>query len=96
MLPSCHQRGGGRSPRTASDPEVTGDPGTRACVEAPGESLPIIDSWSCGHDIGLGFPVVFLPEDWREVSISWSDEKSRALDTRQLLEEYLRQEKTKK
>jgi len=44
----------------------------------------------------LGFPVVFLPEDWREVSISWSDEKSRALDTRQLLEEYLRQEKTKK
>jgi hypothetical protein len=44
----------------------------------------------------MGFPVVFLPEDGREVSIEWSDEKSRALDTRQLLEEYLRQEQTKK
>jgi len=44
----------------------------------------------------MGFPVVYLPEDGREVSISWSDEKTRALDTRQLLEEYLRQEKTRK
>jgi hypothetical protein len=44
----------------------------------------------------MGFPVVFLPENGREVSISWSDEKSRALDTGQLLEEYLRQSKTKK
>jgi hypothetical protein len=43
-----------------------------------------------------GFPVVFLPEDGREVSISWNEEKSRALDTQQLLEEYLRQGKTKK
>jgi hypothetical protein len=43
-----------------------------------------------------GFPVLFLPEDGREVAISWSDEKSRALDTRQLLEEYQRQQKTKK
>lgn len=40
-----------------------------------------------------GFPVVFLPEDGREVSIHWHDEKSRALDTRKLLEEYRRQEK---
>ena len=44
----------------------------------------------------MGFPVVFLPEDGREVSISWSNEKTRALDTQQLLEEYLRQGKTKK
>jgi hypothetical protein len=44
----------------------------------------------------MGFPVVFLPENGREVAISWSDEKSRALDTRQLLEEYLAQVKTKK
>ena len=44
----------------------------------------------------MGFPIVILPEDGREVSIEWSDEKSRALDTRQLLEEYLRQEKAKK
>jgi hypothetical protein len=44
----------------------------------------------------MGFPIVVLPEDGREVSIEWRDEKSRALDTRQLLEEYLRQEKTKK
>ncbi len=43
-----------------------------------------------------GFPVVFLPEDGREVSIHWNDEKSRALNTRQLLEEYQRQEKMKK
>jgi hypothetical protein len=43
-----------------------------------------------------GFPVVYLPEDGREVSIHWHDEKSRALNTRQLLEEYRRQEKTKK
>jgi hypothetical protein len=43
-----------------------------------------------------GFPVVFLPEDGRKVSIHWNDERSRALDTRQLLEEYQRQEKTKK
>ena len=43
-----------------------------------------------------GFPVVYLPEDGREVSISWNEEKSRALDTQQLLEEYLRQGKTKK
>jgi hypothetical protein len=43
-----------------------------------------------------GFPVVYLPEDGREVSIHWHDEKTRALDTRQLLEEYQRQEKTKK
>ena len=35
----------------------------------------------------MGFPVVFPPADGREVSIHWSDEKSRALDTRQLLEE---------
>jgi hypothetical protein len=42
-----------------------------------------------------GFPVVFLPEDGREVSISWNEEKTRALETRQLLEEYLRQAKTK-
>ena len=44
----------------------------------------------------MGFPIVILPEDGREVSIEWSDEKSRALDTRQLLENYLRQEKAKK
>ena len=44
----------------------------------------------------MGFPIGVLPEDGREVSIEWRDEKSRALDTRQLLEEYLRQEKTKK
>jgi len=44
----------------------------------------------------MGFPVVYLPENGREVSISWSDEKTRALDTRQLLEEYLRQEKTRR
>jgi hypothetical protein len=44
----------------------------------------------------MGFPIVILPEDGREVSIDWSDEKSRALDTRQLLEEYLRQEKARK
>jgi hypothetical protein len=43
-----------------------------------------------------GNPVVFLPEDGREVSISWSEEKSHALDTRQLLEEYLGKGKTKK
>jgi hypothetical protein len=43
-----------------------------------------------------GFPIVYLPEDGREVSIHWHDEKSRALNTRQLLEEYQRQEKTKK
>jgi len=43
-----------------------------------------------------GFPVVFLPEDGREVSISWNGEKSDALDTGQLLEEYNRQGKTKK
>jgi len=42
-----------------------------------------------------GFPVVFLPEDGREVAIDWSEEKTHALDPRQLLEEYLRQEKTK-
>jgi hypothetical protein len=44
----------------------------------------------------MGFPVVFPPGDGREVSIHWSDEKSRALDTRQLLEEYRRQEETEK
>lgn len=44
----------------------------------------------------MGFPVVFLPEDGRKVPIDWSDEKSRALDTRQLLDEYLRQEAPKK
>ena len=44
----------------------------------------------------MGFPVVFLPEDGREVPIDWSGEKSHALDTRQLLEDYLQQEKTKK
>ncbi len=44
----------------------------------------------------MGFPVVFLPEDGREVSIGWSGEKSHALDTRQLLEEYLQQGKAKK
>jgi hypothetical protein len=44
----------------------------------------------------MGFPVVFLPEDGREVSLSWSDEKSRALDTGRLLEEYRRQGETKK
>jgi hypothetical protein len=43
-----------------------------------------------------GFPVVFLPEDGREVSISWNEEKSHALDTAQLLEQYNRQVKTKK
>jgi hypothetical protein len=43
-----------------------------------------------------GFPVVYPPEEEREVSISWNDEKSRALDTRQLLDEYLRQGKPKK
>ena len=42
-----------------------------------------------------GFPVVFLPEDGREVAIEWSEQKTHALDPRQLLEEYLRQEKTK-
>jgi len=42
-----------------------------------------------------GFPVVFLPEDGREVAIDWSEEKTHALDPRQLLEEYLRQEKSK-
>jgi len=44
----------------------------------------------------MGFPIVILPENGREVSLEWSDEKSRALDTRQLLEEFLRQEKAKK
>jgi hypothetical protein len=44
----------------------------------------------------MGFPIVILPEDGREVSIDWSAEKSHALDTRQLLEEYLQQGKTKK
>jgi hypothetical protein len=44
----------------------------------------------------MGFPVVHPPELGREVSIHWSDEKSRALDTRQLLDEYLRQERAKK
>ena len=44
----------------------------------------------------MGFPVVHPPELGREVSIQWSDEKSRALDTRQLLDEYLRQEQSKK
>ena len=43
-----------------------------------------------------GFPVVFLPEDGREVPIHWNDQKSRALDTRRLLLEYQEQEKTKK
>ena len=43
-----------------------------------------------------GFPVVFLPGDGREVSISWNEEKSHALDTGQLLEEYLRQGKPKR
>ena len=38
-----------------------------------------------------GFPVVFLPEDGREVAIDWSAEKTHALDPRQLLEEYQRQ-----
>jgi len=38
-----------------------------------------------------GFPVVFLPEDRREVAIDWSEQKTHALDPRQLLEEYLRQ-----
>jgi hypothetical protein len=37
-----------------------------------------------------------IPEDGREVSISWNEEKSHALDTAQLLEEYNRQVKTKK
>ena len=41
----------------------------------------------------MGFPIVILPEDGREVSIDWSGEKSHALDTRQLLEEYLQQGK---
>jgi hypothetical protein len=44
----------------------------------------------------MGFPVVILPEDGRQVPIDWRDEKSRALDTRQLLEDYLQQEKAKK
>jgi hypothetical protein len=44
----------------------------------------------------MGNPVVYPPGDGREVAISWHDEKSRALDTRQLLDEYLRQEKPKK
>ena len=44
----------------------------------------------------MGSPVVIPPELGREVSIHWSDEKSRALDTRQLLDEYLRQERPKK
>jgi hypothetical protein len=39
----------------------------------------------------MGFPVVFLPEDGREVAISWNGEKSDALDTEQLLEEYRQQ-----
>jgi hypothetical protein len=43
-----------------------------------------------------GNPVVHLPEDGREVPISWDEEKSHALDTRQLLEEYLAQAKTGK
>ena len=38
-----------------------------------------------------GHPVVFLPEDGREVAIDWSEEKTHALDPRQLLEEYLLQ-----
>lgn len=42
-----------------------------------------------------GFPVVFLPEDGREIAIDWSEKKTHALDPRQLLEEYLRQKKTK-
>lgn len=44
----------------------------------------------------MGFPVVMPPDLGRQVAIHWSDEKSRALDTRQLLEEYLRQEQPKK
>lgn len=44
----------------------------------------------------MGFPVVFLPEDGREVAISWNGEKSDALDTGELLEEYRRQGKPKK
>jgi hypothetical protein len=44
----------------------------------------------------MGFPVVYPPELGREVSVHWSDEKSRALDTRQLLDEDLRQETPKK
>jgi hypothetical protein len=44
----------------------------------------------------MGFPVLFLPEDGREVPISWSDEKTRVLDTGQLLAEYLQQGKTRK
>jgi hypothetical protein len=42
-----------------------------------------------------GFPVVFLPEDGREVAIDWSEQKTHALEPRHLLEEYLRQEKAK-
>ena len=38
-----------------------------------------------------GNPVVFLPEDGRKVAIDWSEEKTHALDPRQLVEEYLRQ-----
>ena len=44
----------------------------------------------------MGFPVVFLPEDGREVAISWNGEKSDALDTGQLLDEYRRQGKPRK
>ena len=44
----------------------------------------------------MGNPVVYPPEDGREVEISWSDAKTRALDTGEVLEEYLRQGKTKK
>jgi hypothetical protein len=43
-----------------------------------------------------GFPVVFLPEDGREVPISWNEEKTHALDTQRLLQEYLAQGKTGK
>jgi hypothetical protein len=44
----------------------------------------------------MGNPVVYPPGEPREVAITWHDEKSRALDTRQLLDEYLRQEAPKK
>lgn len=43
-----------------------------------------------------GNPVVNLPEGGREVPISWNEGKSHALDTRQLLEEYLGQVQTRK
>jgi len=44
----------------------------------------------------MGNPVVYPPGDGRQVAVSWHEQKSRALDTQQLLDEYLRQGSEKK